>query len=171
MTNKKGQAALEFLMTYGWAIIIIAVVLVVLYQWGVFNPQGNMRPTFLGFWGVVPSDFVYWSNGKMEFTLQNNIIDGDMNITCYNITYLDKKYTSCPTGPMSPDSDPRYFLSAGNTTTPPIIVEATDSGFSSAPPGASFSAFVEIDYVDNRLNESYVFRSSGTISGAVEAAE
>jgi hypothetical protein len=160
MINKKGQAALEFLMTYGWAIIIIAVALVVLYQWGVFNPQGNMRPTFLGFWGVVPGDFVYRSNGEMLFTLQNNIIDGSLNITCYNITYLDEPYSSCKDGPMTPVS-----LSAGNMT-PPITLSGA---FSKASPGTSFSAFMEIEYVDNRLDDSPTFRSSGTISGAVEA--
>jgi hypothetical protein len=31
------QSAMEYLMTYGWAILIIAVVLGVLFQMGVFN--------------------------------------------------------------------------------------------------------------------------------------
>jgi len=35
----KAQSAMEYLMTYGWAILIIAVVLGVLFQLGVFNPM------------------------------------------------------------------------------------------------------------------------------------
>jgi len=35
--NKKLQSAMEYLMTYGWAILIIAVVLGALYQLGIFN--------------------------------------------------------------------------------------------------------------------------------------
>ncbi len=35
--NKKSQSAMEYLMTYGWAILIIAVVLGALFQLGVFN--------------------------------------------------------------------------------------------------------------------------------------
>ena len=39
----KVQSAMEYLMTYGWAILVIAVVLGVLYSMGVFNPQ-NFSP-------------------------------------------------------------------------------------------------------------------------------
>ncbi len=34
----KAQSAMEYLMTYGWAILIIAVVLAALYSLGIFNP-------------------------------------------------------------------------------------------------------------------------------------
>ena len=36
--NQKSQAAMEFLMTYGWAILIILIVLAALFAFGVFNP-------------------------------------------------------------------------------------------------------------------------------------
>ncbi len=39
----KSQSAMEYLMTYGWAILIIAVVLVALFQMGVFN-SANFAP-------------------------------------------------------------------------------------------------------------------------------
>ena len=35
--QKKSQSAMEYLMTYGWAILIIAIVLVALFQLGIFN--------------------------------------------------------------------------------------------------------------------------------------
>ncbi|MCX8205857.1 MAG: hypothetical protein N3H30_01365 [Candidatus Micrarchaeota archaeon] len=38
----RGQAAMEYLMTYGWALIAIVVVLSVLYSVGVFDPQQYM---------------------------------------------------------------------------------------------------------------------------------
>ena len=41
--NYKSQSAMEYLMTYGWAILIIAVVLAVLFQLGVFS-GGNFLP-------------------------------------------------------------------------------------------------------------------------------
>ncbi len=37
MTSRKAQSAMEYLMTYGWAILIIAVVLGALYVLGVFS--------------------------------------------------------------------------------------------------------------------------------------
>ena len=43
MRELKSQSAMEYLMTYGWAILIIAVVLSVLFQLGVFS-SGNFQP-------------------------------------------------------------------------------------------------------------------------------
>jgi len=38
----KGQAALEFLMTYGWAVIIVVVVVAALFAMNIFNPSAFM---------------------------------------------------------------------------------------------------------------------------------
>ena len=43
MRRLESQSAMEYLMTYGWAILIIAVVLAVLFQLGVFS-GGNFLP-------------------------------------------------------------------------------------------------------------------------------
>ena len=37
--QKRGQGAMEFLMTYGWAIIVVLVILSALYFLGVFSPK------------------------------------------------------------------------------------------------------------------------------------
>ncbi len=37
--NRKGQAAMEFLMTYGWAILAAVIVIGVLAYFGVFSPS------------------------------------------------------------------------------------------------------------------------------------
>ena len=37
--NRKGQAAMEFLMTYGWAILAAIIAIGVLAYFGVFNPS------------------------------------------------------------------------------------------------------------------------------------
>ncbi len=42
-SHSKAQSAMEYLMTYGWAILIIAVVLGALFQLGVFNTS-NFAP-------------------------------------------------------------------------------------------------------------------------------
>ena len=36
--KRKAQAAMEYLMTYGWAILIVIIVAAALYALGVFNP-------------------------------------------------------------------------------------------------------------------------------------
>jgi hypothetical protein len=42
MKMKRGQAAMEFLMTYGWAILIMLVVIAVLFYLGIFSPNTNV---------------------------------------------------------------------------------------------------------------------------------
>lgn len=42
--NKKGQAAMEFLMTYGWAILAAIIAIGVLAYFGVFSP-GKYTPS------------------------------------------------------------------------------------------------------------------------------
>ena len=44
MRGNKGQAAMEFLMTYGWAILAAVIVIAVLAAFGVFSP-GTYIPT------------------------------------------------------------------------------------------------------------------------------
>ncbi|MDE1851968.1 MAG: hypothetical protein KGH69_04770 [Candidatus Micrarchaeota archaeon] len=42
--ERKLQSAMEYLMTYGWAILAIAIVMVSLYSLGIFNAS-NLKPT------------------------------------------------------------------------------------------------------------------------------
>ena len=37
--KKKGQSALEYLVTYGWAILAIVIIAAVLWYFGIFNPS------------------------------------------------------------------------------------------------------------------------------------
>ena len=39
LRNKKAQSAMEYLMTYGWAILIIIVVVAALFAMGVFSTK------------------------------------------------------------------------------------------------------------------------------------
>jgi len=39
MINKKAQSAMEYLMTYGWAILVVLIALGALFYLGVFNPK------------------------------------------------------------------------------------------------------------------------------------
>lgn len=39
MNNKKAQSAMEYLMTYGWAILVVLIALGALFYLGVFSPK------------------------------------------------------------------------------------------------------------------------------------
>ncbi|HDI73120.1 MAG TPA: hypothetical protein ENF58_03195 [Candidatus Altiarchaeales archaeon] len=158
MVKIKGQSSLEFLMTYGWAIVIIIVVLLVAWQMGVFNPAGTLRPTFLGFWGVKPFDCSYMSNGNLTLSLQNNV-GGDVNVTEINVSVGGKSYS---TGTLA------LPISMGNITK--WGVSQTTSGLPKYSAGSSYNIFVSIDYIDSRLGSGTTFRSSGNIRGTVESS-
>jgi hypothetical protein len=49
--NRKSQSALEYMMTYGWAILIIVIVAGVLYSLGIFTPSSSTGTTITGFNG------------------------------------------------------------------------------------------------------------------------
>lgn len=69
--NRKGQAAVEYLTTYGWAILVTLVVGVALWQMGAFKPPST-PPGCTGFSQVTPIDHVAdGSADRMGLTLTN----------------------------------------------------------------------------------------------------
>jgi len=67
--GKKGQGAMEYLMTYGWAILIILVVGLVLWQMGFFNPPATGHGCS-GFSHIVPLD-TKLSGNKLTIIISN----------------------------------------------------------------------------------------------------
>jgi len=155
--KKKAQTSLEFLMTYGWAILIILVIVVVAWQWGFFNPAGVVRNGFSGFWGVKPIDFSYKENGNLELSLKNGV-RGGINITDVEVRGGTITYTDPMTTPLSisPGSQSLYSLSG------------ITSGLQGGGIGSSYDLFLSIEYNDSRTLE--VYRSSGKIWGSIEGA-
>jgi len=45
---RKGQSAMEYLMTYGWAILVIAIVLAALFELGVFSSANGLPTQCIG---------------------------------------------------------------------------------------------------------------------------
>ncbi len=80
--KRKGQAAMEYLMTYGWAILIIVVVVAALYAMGVFKPKASVP--YSGFGG----DITY-----IDHTA-NYLIIKNLN----DITYPTTNTTQYPAG-------------------------------------------------------------------------
>lgn len=68
--KEKSQAALEYLITYGWAILGILVVGLVLWQFGAFNPPAP-QPGCSGFSEIKPIDWKASIDGNFVTTLTN----------------------------------------------------------------------------------------------------
>ena len=83
--GSRSQSALEYMMTYGWAILIIVIVAGVLYSLGIFNPSSSAGTTVTGFSGLGSVSATCLSNGAFELSLGNNV-GLTINITRINVT-------------------------------------------------------------------------------------
>ena len=69
MLNKKGQAALEYLMTYGWALVVIAIVIGVLIFMGILKAPS--AGTCTGLDKLAYADHTISSDGNFTIYLSN----------------------------------------------------------------------------------------------------
>ena len=113
--DRKTQSALEYLMTYGWAILIIVIVAAVLYSLGIFSPSSSIGTTVTGFSGF-QTTATCAPNGTMVIQLVNEL-GYAVNITNLNITY---------NGNTAPESHMALIdLDAGVYILPPLLRLAT----------------------------------------------
>jgi hypothetical protein len=97
VTKGKSQVAIEFLMTYGWAMLVVAVIIGAIYTFGWFNP-GDILPQRCDFYGQVGCRDYYLDESNFNLSLTNNfgsnlyigkmvlIMDSDRSLKC-NVTY------------------------------------------------------------------------------------
>jgi hypothetical protein len=80
---------MEYLMTYGWAILVVMLVGVAMWQMGIFNLGGSTGTTASGFPRIKPllsTAAYYASNDEFNVTFANgaggtiSIADGDVSV-------------------------------------------------------------------------------------------
>ncbi len=94
MLNKRAQIFLEFLMTYGWALAIVVIVLLVLFALGLFSPPSSTAsaPIISGFSQLVVTNAAA-NNSVFEFSVDNEA-NIDLNITSIEATTSTATYTN-----------------------------------------------------------------------------
>ena len=88
------QSAMEYLMTYGWAILIIAVVLAALFQLGVFNGNNFSSTACLAQAGYICSQPVMNTSGWLGMSL-GQVGSQTLNVTgiaCTNSTSVPASF-------------------------------------------------------------------------------
>ena len=76
----RAQAALEFLTTYGWAILIVTVMIGALAYYGVINPKNLVKENCIGTANFQCVDHIIYSNGTVQTILRVNIPEGITNV-------------------------------------------------------------------------------------------
>lgn len=85
MKDKKGQAALEFLMTYGWAILVVLVVIGALAYFGVLNPNILVPEKCTLATGISCDDYTMSATDDLMFRFGNGM-GRDVIVTKVNVT-------------------------------------------------------------------------------------
>jgi len=148
---KKGQTALEYLMTYGWAILIVIIVVSALYALGLTKTCRWTGTQITGFTGggfqvVAPK---LTAAGTLQFDLKR-IGTNTVNVTTVTATLGSTQGTQFNYNNNMP---------TGNST----VVSITGLGPLTAQDCYTLDATV------NYIEEGRTFTASGKISGTVEA--
>ena len=83
--NLKGQGAMEYLMTYSWAILVVAIVGMVLWQIGVFDTPEAAIPTGWSTLKPMSPTIVYSAAGDSFEAGFINVIGSPIRITDVDI--------------------------------------------------------------------------------------
>jgi len=149
--NKKGQAALDFMMTYGWAILLVVIIAVALFAMGIFEPANFIGNKAAGFGGVVPTGWQL--NQAGTFTIKvTNTVGKPIRLDSINVTIGSSSVNVAVTNITIP-------VGEGST-----LLTSTTGAFGAQAPGG-YTAKVSIQYTD--LNEGFPYVSSGTINAKV----
>ncbi len=136
---RKAQAAMEFLMTYGWAILVVLVVIGALAYFGVLSPSMLMPEKCTFGTGISCVDY---SIGMMmgmwsyhEIVLQNGIgRDMKINRISASSEALGTGNLGCGCNTNNPGSNMPRTLKNGATDTFALLQADTPAGCK--PPGA-----------------------------------
>ncbi|OGI12120.1 hypothetical protein A3K64_02170 [Candidatus Micrarchaeota archaeon RBG_16_36_9] len=153
----KGQTAVEYLMTYGWAILIILIVAGVLAYYGIFQPQGFLGPTARGFGQVqVLNPWALTSGNVITMNVQNQV-GGTITPTDINVTITGSGGGNCASSVTSTPAN----IDSGSQG----VITCTISGLTGLTTGEPYSASVTISY-EYPVGGS-TFTSTGTLSGTI----
>ncbi len=133
----KAQSAMEYLMTYGWAILILGIALSVLYSLGLFSPN-----TFVTSQCIFPADFscisgILVANGLFYINLEQSTVS-NINLTaigCNNIGNTANMITYSP----------QKFLLIGSNISLSIQCYNNFTKYN-AKPGYIFQGYLVLNY-------------------------
>ncbi len=147
---KRGQSALEYLVTYGWAILAIVIIAGVLWYFGIFNPSRFAGEKQCGgFSAFVCQDFRINTAGDLRILL-NNKAGG--SVTSVSLTHANGTAVACATSTVA--------ANANTTCNLAVIVPAGTSG------NTVDQTTVTVTYTDSRSGIGHT--DAGFVRGKYE---
>lgn len=152
---RKAQAAMEFLMTYGWAILVVLVAIGALAYFGVLNPGRFLPESCTLFPGMACTNFKVTDDAAPHVTL---IVQNGMGTDLTNVTFTivgDATTGSCNNTAQT--GAPLASFGDG-------AIETLEFTCSPAPIGTRMKSDVTIAYVSGGLSHS----KTGIITTKIE---
>ena len=147
--TKRSQSALEYMITYGWAILIIVIVAVILYSMGIFNPSSSISTTVTGFAGLGSVSAQCFPGGGLVLSLGDSL-GVPIQITKITTTNQNGKLVSVNFSSIISASGLSYFVLADSC---------------SNNSGMSFSNKISVMYKEPGQPLPGPYISSGAITG------
>ena len=149
--SRKSQAAMEFLMTYGWAILVVLVAIGALAYFGVLSPDKFLPAKCQLPAGIACSDFkvvagATGTTGTVDVVLRNGL--------GFDINAITVAVGGCPTTHIPPAS-----ITNGEDES----YQATGCTITS---GSKFSGPLNVSYTN--VDTTLTHKTQGTITGRAE---
>ncbi len=148
----RSQSAMEYLMTYGWAILIVAVVLGALYSLGIFNGANFLGGTCVASPGYLCTTPLLATYGTLNFTFgyqgANVTIVG---FACTNTTVAPGTFVSSGIAQLAPGQEEEVGVSC------PLS--------SSATIGTPYSGYLWVEY--DQAGQSHLISRFATVRTSV----
>ncbi len=156
MIGRKGQGAMEYLMTYGWAILVVMIVGIVMWQLGIFN-MGGTTVTSTGFAKIKP---------QLAAT-------GLTNAGVFNAVFTNGVGTQVIVNAASTSVNDGTTVAVGATVSPATVsagdnFEVVVSGLSTGNAADVYSLTVSIPYQVVIGSITSAHTESGTVRGPME---
>ena len=174
---RRGQGSIEFLMTYGWAVLALLMAMDVMWQWGVFSFAQDIDPGTFGFWGITVlngNEFIMDPAGNMQIIVLNQV-GANVTILYVNLSVGSDSVACDPWNEgdicsfvpnVADESNPgaeSYTIPPGKTRR--IVISDNTNWI--GQPGEKFEAQLHIQYNDSRTEDN-VYQSGGRIWGSRE---
>jgi len=150
--SRKSQAALEFLMTYGWAILVVLVAIGALAYFGVLSPDRFLPSRCSLPSGIACTDF--------KVTAGATLTTGTVDVVLRNGLGFDMTLVTVAVGGCTAASSGPATLSNGQQST------YTATGICTATAGSKYSGSLNVSYTN--ADTQLTHKAQGDITGRAE---
>lgn len=162
--TKRSQSALEYMMTYGWAILIIVIVAVILYSMGIFNPSSSITTTSSGFSPFAVSSVICDQANLAVAVTAGGLPNSATSAEITAVYFSSNTGTTASTGKLY-NISPAVTLAPGSSAMIILPTIRCNSG------GNAFSLSTRLQYSYSTPAGKVITNATGTISGTSSSSK